>query len=142
MSEDYVEEDLEDSRCPECGNEDDNKALTRNSKKVQPVPIDSQGKCGECGNQDNPMAFKWEYKKERMTEEDLEEAKRKRDEYEDRMAEASYDADHLANERGCEWRLFDMREWGDLSKKEKIAVDMVSTSTIAFIAIMSYEVLL
>jgi len=35
-----------------------------------------------------------------------------------------------------------MKEWEDLSKKEKIAVDMVSTFTIAFIAIMTYEVLL
>lgn len=99
MGEDYVEEDLKDSRCPECGNEEGNKAIRRNSKMVQPVHIDSQGKCGECGNQDNPMEFKWEYKKERMSDEELQEAKRKRDEYEDRMAEASYDAGHLADER-------------------------------------------
>lgn len=99
MSEDYVEEDLKDSRCPECGNEEDNKALRRNSKKVQPVHIDSQGKCGECGNQDNPMAFKWEYKKERMSDEELEEVKKKQEEWADRKAEASYDADHLASER-------------------------------------------
>jgi hypothetical protein len=32
-------------------------------------------------------------------EEELEEAKRKRDQYEDRMAESEYDADRLAEER-------------------------------------------
>jgi hypothetical protein len=99
MSEDYVEEDLEDSRCLECGNEEGNKFIRRNSKKVQPVPIDSQGKCGDCGYQDNPNAFRWEYKKERMTEEEIEDSRRKRDEYEDRMAESEYDADRLAEER-------------------------------------------
>jgi hypothetical protein len=99
MSKNYVEEDLEDSRCPECGNEECNKFIRRDSKKVQPVPMDSQAECGDCGYRDNPGAFKWGYKEERMTEEELEEAKSKRDEYEDRMAEASYDADHLANER-------------------------------------------
>lgn len=35
-----------------------------------------------------------------------------------------------------------MKDWEDLSKKEQIAVDMISTFTIAFIAIMAYEVLL
>lgn len=35
-----------------------------------------------------------------------------------------------------------MKEWDDLSKKEKFVLDMISTFAIAFIAIMTYEVLL
>lgn len=99
MTEDYIEEVLDDSRCPECGNEEDNKSLKRNSKRVQPVHIDSKGKCGDCGYSGNPLNFKWEYRKERMSKEELEEAERKQDEFEDRMAESSHDAGNLANER-------------------------------------------
>lgn len=86
----YSIDKFSNGRCPNCGNEEENTIIERNSKKVQPVPPDLKAKCGKCGRKDNPGAFEWEYKKKRMTEEELEEVKRKRQEWEDKQAESVF----------------------------------------------------
>lgn len=35
-----------------------------------------------------------------------------------------------------------MKDWEDLSRREKFVIDVLSTFAIAFIAIMAYEVLI
>lgn len=86
----YTREEFDTSRCPNCGNEEGNEVIERNSEKVKPVPPDLKAECGECGRQDNPGAFEWEYKKKRMSEEELEEVKRKREEWKDKKAESGF----------------------------------------------------
>lgn len=94
----YVEEELDEGRCPECGNEDGN---TRHDERgnIQPIPPEMKGECGECGHRDHPLAFAREYEWARLSEEEKEERRQKAAEYRDEMAAYQESAHHLSLKR-------------------------------------------
>lgn len=95
---DYGQKALTDGKCPDCGSQD-LVELYRNHKNVQPVPEDNKGKCVNCQYYGNPGEFKFEKKKEKMSDDDLAVLMRQFEKYEFERAEAEYAASALAQER-------------------------------------------
>jgi ribosomal protein S27AE len=94
----YVDVELENVQCPECG---DRAIITQTEARgdIQPVPPDRRGECGECGHRADPLAFHHEYKWQQMTEEERTQAEAARDRAADRMAECQYSAHYISSQR-------------------------------------------
>jgi len=94
----YVETEMDEARCPECGNEEGN-TRTQAEGNVQPVPPSHQASCGECGHSGDPLAFHHEYTWERMSEEERREAEEAQARMEDQMADYQYSAHGISMRR-------------------------------------------
>lgn len=89
---------VDEARCPECGNETGNYTVEARDG-AQPVPPGQRGRCPECEHSDDPLAFHHEWKWERMSEDEREEARRKQAQYEDQMADYQYSAHYISMQR-------------------------------------------
>lgn len=98
-SQEYEKTELDEARCPDCGNEDGNTKTERANSKTKPIPPERQVRCPECGHTDSHIAFGGAYKWARMSEAERAEAKRKAEEHAGRMAEHQETATSLAEQR-------------------------------------------
>lgn len=94
----YVDVEMDEARCPECGNEDGN-TRTETQGNVQPVPPGQSAGCPECGHRDHPLAFHHEYKWERMSEEERREAEEAAEREAARMADYEASAHAISMRR-------------------------------------------
>jgi len=94
----YVNVEMDEARCPECGNEEGN-TRTETNGSVQPVPPEHKGGCPECDHSDHPLAFHHAYKWERMSEEERQEAREYRERMEDKMADYEHSAHGISMRR-------------------------------------------
>jgi len=88
-------EPLPEAWCPECGSEE--------IKRIDHprLPPDHRGRCTACDHRAHPLAFHHSWKWERMTDEEREQARRRRERDEDKMAEYQHSATYLAGQRGA-----------------------------------------
>jgi len=84
MSE-YETRELTEVQCPEC--DSDNVVKTeRTHNGVQPLPPDKAGQCRECEHVAHPLAFHAAYERAQMTDEELNEHERLREQAKDKQA--------------------------------------------------------
>jgi hypothetical protein len=93
----YDDVEMDDARCPECGNEDGNHRTE--ATNAQPVPISQRAGCADCGHRDSPLAFHSAWKWERMSEEEREAAEEAAEREAAWMAESQYSAAYIAEQR-------------------------------------------
>lgn len=94
----YVDEPLDEARCPECGNED---GITKTVAKgnVQPIPPDHRTSCPECDHAAHALAFHSAWQWERMSEEERREAEEQVERYASKMAAHQESAAYLSEQR-------------------------------------------
>lgn len=95
----YEKVELEEVRCPNCGNEDDIKKQQRTDDRAQPVPPRLRATCPECDEVGDPIAWHHEYKRARMSDEEIAEAERQQAKMEDEMADYEYSAHAISVRR-------------------------------------------
>ena len=91
----YRDVELDQVRCPNCGNEEGITETKAANKHTQPVPPDRRAGCPECDHNGDPLAFHHEWQWERMSEEEREEARAAQERMADEMAEHQYSAHYL-----------------------------------------------
>lgn len=99
MQTEYVEKGLDEARCPECGNEDGITKTERANELTQPIPPEMAGNCPECDHSDHPLAFHSAWKRERMSEEELEANRKAREKYEGKAVDYETSAHAISMRR-------------------------------------------
>lgn len=96
----YADHPLDESRCPECGNETGN-VHAHPVGDIQPIPDEQAARCGseDCDHHDHALAFIHAYQWERMSEDEREEQRQKAEAHAARAAEAEYSAGALFDRR-------------------------------------------
>ncbi|EMA47782.1 hypothetical protein [Halococcus salifodinae] len=88
-------EALPEARCPECGSEEIERI------EHPRLPPDHRGRCTECDHRTSPLAFHHCWKWVQMSDKEREQARRRRERHEDKLAEYQYSATYLAEQRGA-----------------------------------------
>jgi hypothetical protein len=91
------EKPFDRGRCPECGTEDG--VYTASMEKWPPIPPNYRARCPECEHQGDPHGFEWAYRRERMSEDELQKAHEQAEEARDEMADWQYSAHHHSLQR-------------------------------------------
>lgn len=94
----YVESEMGEGRCPECGNESENVQYEREGD-IQPMPSDYRGECGACGHRDHPIAFHHAYRWERLSDEEREATREAREREEAAQVAWHYSTAGIASRR-------------------------------------------
>ena len=87
-------ESLDKVRCPECDTEDGIKQITHPQ-----CPPAHSGRCTNCGHQGDPLAFHACWERERMTDEEREQARAAYERQASRMAEHQFSAAYISAQR-------------------------------------------
>ena len=94
----HIPVEMDEARCPKCGNESENVQYEREGD-IQPLPPQQSAECGACGHRGDPLTFHHRWKWERMTEDEREQAREARERFENRMAEYQHSATYHAAQR-------------------------------------------